>query len=290
MSKKINVSLRKNEDISEACKTAISDILSDENSPNSKDEILLKPNVVMKQNYPVGTLTNPQVVRATAEWLIEHGAEPTNITIAESALTKQLTYDGLRNMGYYDMAEELGINVLNLYDTTPVTREIPNALNLGKIRTSDWIVDVVDFIVNMPVLKIHLMAGVTLGTKNLMGTIPTGTKSWLHHSLDKNIVDLANFINPNLTVIDGSTASEYAEIYGRPVKMDCIVASEEVFSADYVAIQLMGFKPEIIPYMEFVEDRYKNVNVIGDKIEDVKKDFEIPFTFKNQWRNKNVRI
>jgi uncharacterized protein (DUF362 family) len=268
---------------------AVLNVLSSStNLPNKETRVLLKPNIVMPNNYPIGTLTNPLVVEEVAKQLIKLGARAENITIGESALTIKTTQEGLENMGYYEIAEKLGLNVLNILKTKPKTYDIPNALSLHKVRCSQWVVEEIDFIVSIPVLKVHLMAGVTLGTKNLMGTIPT-LKSWLHAKIETNIVDLANFLKPKLTVIDGSTGSEFAEIYGRPVKMDCVIASTDVFAADKLGAMVMGINPDFVEYFKYVPKKSLDIEIVGDDWKKIRKEFELPFTLRRRQGVKNVR-
>lgn len=281
----MKVALFQHKDIKRAVRLALSEM---DNLPTKDDRVLLKPNIVRPDNYPCCTLTEPIVVREIAKYLIKHGAKPDNITIGESAWSKATTEDGLRNQGFYDIGEELGIHVLNLFNTKPKTYEIPKAITFHKVRMSEWVMDEIDYIVSCAKLKVHRMALVTLGTKNLMGTIPT-LKSWLHAKINTNIVDLANFLKPRLTVIDGSVGSEYAEIHGRPVEMNCIIASENVFSADRVGCMVMGINPDIVPYLQYVPKESKDVEIVGNDWRKVRKDFELPFTMKKELRCKNVR-
>lgn len=60
-------------------------------------------------------------------------------------------------------------------------------------------------IVSVPKLKLHKMATVTLGLKNMMGTL--ASKGRMHNGhLSENIADLASALKPSLTVIDGIIA------------------------------------------------------------------------------------
>lgn len=284
----MKVALFQREDIQLATKLAIEHAVSENGLPKDDEKVLLKPNIVMPRNYPIGTITNPMVVESVARTLIGLGVKPDNITIGESALTIASTEEGLQNMGYYEIGEKLGIEVVNILKTKPKTYEFPEALTLKKIRLSEWVMEEIDYIVSIPVLKVHLKTMVTLGTKNLMGTIPT-LKSWLHAKINTNIVDLANFLKPKLTVIDGSVGSEYAEIYGRPVHMNCIIASENVFAADKLGAMIMGICPDVVEYLSYVPQEMLELEIVGDDWKKVRKDFELPFTLRKCKGIENVR-
>ncbi|MCK7467576.1 MAG: DUF362 domain-containing protein [Desulfosudis oleivorans] len=58
-----------------------------------------------------------------------------------------------------------------------------------------------DKVINVPVAKHHSLAGLTLAMKNWMG-IMGGRRGQIHQRIDENLVDLARFVKPALTVLD----------------------------------------------------------------------------------------
>ena len=55
----------------------------------------------------------------------------------------------------------------------------------------------------MPVIKHHNLTLCTIGMKNLYGILG-GRRNRLHQEIDQSIVDLAAFVRPTLTVVDGT--------------------------------------------------------------------------------------
>jgi len=62
---------------------------------------------------------------------------------------------------------------------------------------------VCDAFINVPVLKHHGLTGLTLSMKNLMG-VCVGVRGMMHMNIGQNLVDVTDFIKPELTVIDAT--------------------------------------------------------------------------------------
>ncbi len=58
-----------------------------------------------------------------------------------------------------------------------------------------------DKVINLPVAKDHILSSLTLGMKNWFGAIG-GRRGSLHGDIHPNIVDLAQFFKPSITLID----------------------------------------------------------------------------------------
>ena len=86
--------------------------------------------------------------------------------------------------------------------------------------------------INVPKLKIHGSAKVTLSIKNLMGAILP--KSIMHNRLDEKLVDLTSFLRPKLSIIDGTVGCERNELSGNPVPMDVIIGGRDIVAVDVV--------------------------------------------------------
>jgi uncharacterized protein (DUF362 family) len=107
-----------------------------------------------------------------------------------------------------------------------------------------------DFVINLPKLKVHTTAGVSLGIKNLFGSIPRrfygGFDRSLMHSnlfkLSRILVDVAKVQKPDLTVVDAIVASNKYFI-GDPVEMNALVVGDNVVAVDAACMALMGFDP-----------------------------------------------
>ena len=59
-----------------------------------------------------------------------------------------------------------------------------------------------DKILNLPIAKHHSLVGATLGMKNWYGILG-GERNRLHQQIHQSLVDLASFMLPTLTLLDG---------------------------------------------------------------------------------------
>jgi uncharacterized protein (DUF362 family) len=60
-----------------------------------------------------------------------------------------------------------------------------------------------DKVINVPIAKVHGLSTLTLGMKNWIGGVG-GRRSALHQDIHQSIVDLAQFFNPTVTLIDAT--------------------------------------------------------------------------------------
>jgi uncharacterized protein (DUF362 family) len=133
-------------------------------------------------------------------------------------------------------------------------------------------------IISVPKLKIHRLATVTLGIKNMMGAL--ASKGSMHNGrLSENIADLASVLKPSLTVIDGIIAGEGHETSGNPVKMDLVIAGADPVAVDAVGAAVMGIQPTEVKHLVLAERkglgtcRLENIEVVGEPIEKVRRKF-----------------
>ena len=152
----------------------------------------------------------------------------------------------------------------------------PNPLALKKVRVAKTALESV--IISVPKLKVHRLATVTLGIKNMMGAL--ASKGSMHNGrLNENIADLASVLKPSLTVIDGVIAGEGHETSGNPVKMDVVIAGTDPVAVDAVGASVMDIQPAEVKHLVLAERkglgtcRLENIEVIGEPIEKVKRKF-----------------
>lgn len=118
---------------------------------------------------------------------------------------------------------------------------------------------------------------------------PTYRKSvkMIHH----NIVEFAKRTWPDLVVLDGYTCMEGdGPVDGSAVDMKVAVASADPVKADGVGARLIGFEPDEIGYLYYLQNEkmgeYSLDNLVGDDLNSVKKNFRRHGTYdiQSQWR------
>ncbi|MBI5674993.1 MAG: DUF362 domain-containing protein [Nitrospirae bacterium] len=119
---------------------------------------------------------------------------------------------------------------------------------------------------------------------------PTYRKSvkMIHH----NIVEIAKRTWPDLVVLDGYVCMEGdGPVDGTAVEMKTAIASTDPVKADGIGARLIGFEPEEIGYLYYLQNEekmgeYSLENLLGDDINKIKRKFRRHGTYdiQSQWR------
>jgi uncharacterized protein (DUF362 family) len=142
-----------------------------------------------------------------------------------------------------------------------------------------------DIIISAPVMKTHLMAGVTLSLKNIGIGCPTPLiygqmKLGLpHQRLSEVIVDVCSIVGIDYVVMDALWAMEGpGPVRGNQIAMDMVIAGKDPVAVDYVATELMGFKGGMIGSTRLAEKHglgtYRDVEMVGTPFGLAMKQFE----------------
>jgi uncharacterized protein (DUF362 family) len=211
------------------------------------DVVVVKPNIGWDRAPETGADTNPDVVAALVEMCYAAGAKRVNV-FDNCCNDAQRSYT---NSGIKRAAEAKGAKVYYM-----------DKWNYIKARFSydspmeGWPVyrDAIecDTFINVPVLKHHGLTGLTLAMKNLMG-VCGGMRGQMHFNIDRKLVDITDFIKPELTVIDGyryltrngPTGGNLADVQD----LQTVIASADTTLADVYASSLVGKDTNSIPYI-----------------------------------------
>ncbi len=167
--------------------------------------VVVKPNIGWDRTPEQAANTNPLVVAAVVELCFKAGAKKVNV-FDNPCNDPRRCYD---SSGIREAAKSKGANVFfpDLKDTVAAKFSYESPMEGWPILRAALECDT---FINVPVLKHHGLPGLTLSMKNLMG-ICSGNRGLMHDGLGRKIVDLTDFINPELTVIDGI---KYLERHG----------------------------------------------------------------------------
>ena len=226
--------------------------------------VLIKPNAARMAAPGEGVTTNPGIVSAIVDALKLKGAR--EIIIGESCILGVAASAAFRKTGLEAAAREKCVPLLDLDGLDPVEVRIPRGRLLQTIKVSS-IVQRVDLIVSVPVMKTHMHTRVTLGIKNMKGLLWKREKARFHHlaaspevargekELDWAIAEMATVLAPQLVVVDGTVGMEgMGPGYGKAKKMGVVVAGANALATDAVASRLMGFDPEAIPHLRLCHE------------------------------------
>ena len=210
-------------------------------------KIGIKPNLVTPSPADFGATTHPEIVAGIIEYLQENGFR--NIVIAEGSWVGDRTAEAFEICGYRTLSETYGVPLLDAQTEAYHTVDCAGM----KLAISD-IVDRIDFLINVPVLKGHCQTKVTCALKNIKGLIPNREKSRFHQmGLHKPIAHLQKGIRQDFIVVDHICGDLDFEEGGNPVIKNCIMAAADPVLTDSYACYLLGITPEEVPYIGLAE-------------------------------------
>jgi len=257
-------------------------------------KVFVKPNIVFWTKavpFPKwGVVTTSRVVEDMVVLLKQRGID--DITIGEgTVLSKPKDMEtpahAFRTLGYDALQRRYGVKCV-------ITFERPfKKVDVGEGVTLNFNQDILesDFVVNLPVLKTHTQTMVSLGIKNLKGTIDIPSRKKCHSikpglDLHRMVSKLLLPMPPMFTLIDGIYSHERGpNVDGQARRSNLLVASSDLLSADRVGAKVLGFEPGNIPYLVHVARSLKrpvdlsDVEVVGERIEDVASPHEWSFPF-----------
>ena len=216
------------------------------------DVVVIKPNISWARPPHMAATTNPEVLQAVIELCQEAGAK--KVRIADNTIDNAQFCFSVS--GAKAVSKKTGADLV--YPGSSLMRE----MKLQGDRLDVWPVFLplveADKVINLPVAKHHILSSLTLGMKNWFGAIG-GRRGKLHRDIHPNIVDLAQFFNPTLTLIDatrimtrngpsGGSTSDVA-------KKNTLILSDDPVAADAKASLLFGKRLKDIGYIRLAEKR-----------------------------------
>ena len=252
--------------------------------------VLLKPNVFAPR--PAPTTTDPRVVVAVGELCREAGAariivaEGRSISTAKYRKGANSTERCFEAVGMSQAVDAAGFETVYLEEDDFVEVNIPDAQILRTAHLPRTILEA-DVFINLPVMKIHSLALVTLAIKNLHGIISDYDKLYQHCyrdlALARKLTDILRIRRIDLNVMDALVAQEADHAAaGRPVDMGLILASPDAVALDAVAGAVMGFDPGEVDTTRLAgeaglgEADLANIEVLGESIASVRRPFAKP--------------
>ncbi len=248
-------------------------------SVNPGDCIVIKPNIVRPVSPEEGITTDARVVEAVIEYLRDKGVD--DIIISEGG--NPGTDKAFKKLGFKELAKRQEVGLVNLNKDDWEEVHIPDAVALNKVKVAKTVLEC-DGIINVPKLKIHHMAQVTLSLKNLMGVIVDNRGLIMHDKIDEKIVDLASLFKPVLNVVDGIVGAEKDEVVGDPVESKVIIAGNDMVSVDAVGSAVMGLDPVTIRHVNMAGRRglgvsdLDHINIVGEPISTVVKKYSTKYS------------
>ncbi|MGZ3628643.1 MAG: DUF362 domain-containing protein, partial [Ktedonobacteraceae bacterium] len=239
---------------------------------------ILKPNFVAGRNAETGSTTSFALLKAVAEEVLACGAEPILCETPGTEFDRDATYTIL---GVEKFCAENGIRIVRV-DPEGGEQDWVELRPKGAKRLRHFRIPRIlgeSRLINLPVLKTHVVSTMTLGMKNPMGILPRPDRRSMHtFGIDQSIVDMNLGIKPDLTIIDGSVGQDgEGPLYGDKADLQVLVAGRDSLAVDLVCCQIVGVKPRDIPHLKLALAQLGKPSwkMIGEDVGVIKK-FRLP--------------
>lgn len=218
------------------------------------DKILIKPNIVSWDFElpfpPFGVVTTSAVISALVRILAEHGFS--DLTIGEGSLPKlRTTGDAVYEaLGYKTLKERYGVKLVDFNQGEFVPTDYGDGFSL---EIASQVLEA-DAIINVPVLKTHSQAKVSLGIKNLKGCLSKKSKQYCHgvgnEELNLMFPRIIEKLTVALTIIDGLyTLEKGPGPTGKAFTKGLLIASRDPFACDLVGASILGYPAIEVPHL-----------------------------------------
>jgi len=213
--------------------------------------ILIKPNLNNDLSALTGNSADLRILAELIKILQERGY--TNITIADGPNVGiyRKGIDVFTRLGVRRLAQHFGVALVDLNSSIFIEVEVRS----GTVRVAQACLQA-DYLINVPKIKTHAEAGMSLAVKNLMGCVIGTDTRIMHLDLGANLVRLNEVLKPNLIIVDALIGMEgNGPGDGDPRRMDMILAGRDPFILDGVAARLVGLDKDNIPYLGIAQEK-----------------------------------
>ena len=215
--------------------------------------VVVKPNIGWDVIPEKGANTNPKLVTRIIRRCFDAGAK--DVFVFDHTCDNWVKC--YRNSGLEEAAKSAGAKIVS-GETEGYYQEvvIPRGTLLKKVKVHELILSS-DVFINVPVLKVHDGAKVTIAMKNLMGVV-WDRRYWHRNGLNQCIADFATYCKPALNVVDAYTVMNSNGPRGVSIDdvtmMKSLLISRDMVTVDAASAKLLGFEPEAVGHIRIAHE------------------------------------
>lgn len=244
--------------------------------------VLIKPNFGAAVGPEKSAVTDARVVKSILDECLKQakdvviGDNPGNLDTG--------AMQSIKMSGILDIAGAYYHNISKEGEFVDIGSEILSEVFISKKISN------VDYLINVPKMKTHVLCGISCCLKNLYGYIVGALKSKYHldtkslKRLTQLWIDLYKYRTPDLNIVDAIIAMEGGgPTHGNPRNVGKIVAGTNGIEVDVVLTAMMGWDPLKIKKLTMAYEQglgeidIKKINIAGDF--EILPEFERPPTF-----------
>lgn len=239
---------------------------------------LLKPNFVAGRRAETGATTSLALIKAVADEVRACGAEPVLCETPGTEFDREATY-AILGIEEFCKQQQIGILRLDPEGGNAEWREVrpAGARKLRRFHIPSILKDA--RLINLPVLKTHVVSTMTLSMKNLMGLLPRPDRRAMHtFGIDQCIVDMNLGLKPDLHIVDGSVGQDgEGPLYGDKADLQVLLAGRNALAVDLACCKTVGVDPAQIPHLRLAlqQQGIPQLEIVGTET-GVIKQFRLP--------------
>ena len=262
-----------------------------------KATVFIKANLLMAKIPEDAVTTHPTFIKALGNYLINENSN--RVIVGDSPggpFNKKALMRVYKTCGYIEAFKDTAIELNMNFDSKSLSFD-------GKLLKNVTLIDGIleaDHVISVAKLKTHGMMKYTGAVKNLFGTIPGVLKAEFHFRMPK-VDDFANMLvdvclasNPVLSFIDCIQGMEGAGPSGGDiVNSEIIIASDNAFHADRIAVELIGMDYKTVPTVNesvkrnLTVENKDSIQILGDAYASIEiKEFISPKISKIDFINR----
>jgi uncharacterized protein (DUF362 family) len=223
----------------------------------SAKRIFIKPNIVSSEPYP--TTTHPEVLDALLSWLSSYKVIVGDGPAVDAGRPDKV----LRNTPLRQICEKHSTRLINLY-SAPMKRVKSKrgyTIKVSAIPLS------CDFIISVPILKVHNTCGMSCALKNQFGYLSKLDRILMHMRLkdiQKGIAEVNATVPTNLFIVDAIQTMVKAQECrhgGCPAELGLMISGVDPVSLDCYGLDILQ---KVEPELKVKKSRMKYINHASD--------------------------
>lgn len=224
-------------------------------------KVIIKPNLVEPQQPPITTPV--ELVETLVTYILRSNPELEIIIGEGCGSASNSTWQIFEALGYNRLEDLPSVTLMDLNDAPLVRLQNKTCnrwpeMNLPKIVFEG-------FLISVPVLKAHSLAGVTLTMKNMVGLAPpfhyqqggSWKKASFHQRIQEAVYDLNCYRTPDFTLLDSTIGMQKAHLWGPTCDPppNRLAAGYDPVAMDSYGCRLLGFDWQTIGHLAMAHGR-----------------------------------
>jgi uncharacterized protein (DUF362 family) len=216
------------------------------------DRVAVKPNLTFPL-FRKGVMTNPDAIEALVVYL-KNFTDKITICESDSGGYNRFSMDEVfARTGIEDLASRLGVRIVNMSRSPSREIRVRHWMKTLSVPLPILLIDESDWLITMPVPKVHLNAIVSISLKNQWGVIQEpAIRLKLHPYFKEVIYEVNKALPKTIAVVDGKYGlTRTGPLKGDCVDLDWILVGNDIFYTDLIVTDLMGLDYRSIPYLRY---------------------------------------